>query len=229
MNLLAQRSVEFYGNTLIVIHQDGVNYTPIKPICEALGADWESQRQRLERDEVLAAVACVIQATGSDGKRYEMVCLPLEYLNGWLFGVDARRVRPEVRERLITYKRECYQFLARAFQREQGVPLERVAALEARVAALEAVPRLLDAPTSPINSLIVITHSRDDVLTTKQIVDLLLAAHVVVPGASLRGQQMFVAALLRRAGVRQCGRRRAGGCAPRAWVGVRVADEEVKE
>jgi hypothetical protein len=46
----------------------------------------------------------------------EMTCLPLDYLNGWLFGVNANRVKPEVRERVIRYQKECYRVLADAFQ-----------------------------------------------------------------------------------------------------------------
>jgi hypothetical protein len=49
-----------------------------------------------------------------------MLCLPLDYLNGWLFGVNAARVNPEIRERLIRYQKECYRVLARAFVKEQG-------------------------------------------------------------------------------------------------------------
>ncbi len=45
-----------------------------------------------------------------------MLCLPLDFLNGWLFGVNANRVKPELRERVIQYQRECYRILAQAFQ-----------------------------------------------------------------------------------------------------------------
>jgi hypothetical protein len=45
----------------------------------------------------------------------EMVCLPLDYIAGFLFGVNADRVKPELRERVILYQRECYRVLADAF------------------------------------------------------------------------------------------------------------------
>lgn len=45
-----------------------------------------------------------------------MQCLPLDYLNGWLFGVSSTRVKDALRERVIRYQRECYQVLAAAFQ-----------------------------------------------------------------------------------------------------------------
>ena len=46
-----------------------------------------------------------------DGKKREMICLPIEYLNGWLFGIDINRCKPEIRGTLIKYKKECYQAL----------------------------------------------------------------------------------------------------------------------
>ncbi|WP_222432730.1 phage antirepressor N-terminal domain-containing protein [Moraxella sp. VT-16-12] len=40
-----------------------------------------------------------------------MLCLPIHHLNGWLFGVDVSRVKAEIKDKLITYKKECYQAL----------------------------------------------------------------------------------------------------------------------
>lgn len=40
-----------------------------------------------------------------------MLCLPIQYLNGWLFGIDINRCNPEIRDTLIKYKKECYQAL----------------------------------------------------------------------------------------------------------------------
>jgi len=45
-----------------------------------------------------------------------MVCLPLDYISGFLFGLNADRVKPELRERVLRYQRECYKVLAEAFQ-----------------------------------------------------------------------------------------------------------------
>ena len=50
------------------------------------------------------------------GGRQEMICLPLDYISGFLFGINATRVKEEVRDRLIRYQRECYRVLAEAFQ-----------------------------------------------------------------------------------------------------------------
>ena len=56
------------------------------------------------------------------GGRPELLCLPLRYLNSWLFGISSSRVREELREKLIQYQRECYDALARAFQGTAASP-----------------------------------------------------------------------------------------------------------
>jgi hypothetical protein len=57
----------------------------------------------------------VIVTITSTGQKVETLCLPLDYLSGWLFGINATRVKEEVRDRLIRYQRECYKVLAEAF------------------------------------------------------------------------------------------------------------------
>lgn len=56
-----------------------------------------------------------VTRTPDKGGAQVMLCLPLDYINGFLFGINANRVEPELRERLITYQREYYQVLAAAF------------------------------------------------------------------------------------------------------------------
>ena len=119
-----QKQVLFYDDEVTVVRlSNGAVYIPIRPICDYLGIDWSSQRQRITRDPVLAEVKMSVVVTTTDideGSRRprtsEMVCLPLDYISGFLFGINTSRVKEEVRERLIRYQRECYQVLAEAFR-----------------------------------------------------------------------------------------------------------------
>ena len=54
-------------------------------------------------------------STGADGKQYEMSCLPLKFVFGWLFTIDTSRVNEEARESVITYKLKCYDVLYNYF------------------------------------------------------------------------------------------------------------------
>jgi hypothetical protein len=45
-----------------------------------------------------------------------MLCLPLDYISGFLFGINPERTKPEIKDKLIRYQRECYKVLAEAFR-----------------------------------------------------------------------------------------------------------------
>jgi hypothetical protein len=120
---LEQKVVEFYGDELTAVRVEiegkSAVYVPVRPICDYMGVDWSAQFRRINRDPVLSAEATpcvVVTATqGQPDQRREMLCLPLDMVNGWLFGINANRVKEELRDRLIQYQRECYRVLADAF------------------------------------------------------------------------------------------------------------------
>ncbi|SEJ58274.1 P22_AR N-terminal domain-containing protein [Pseudomonas linyingensis] len=128
-------TVDFHGHALTVITGPaGEHLVAMKPICEAIGLSWRGQSERIQRHEVLKEGARVIR-TPSAGGDQETTCLPLDYLNGWLFGVDASRVRPGIRERLVQYQRECFAALAAYWQQGEAVNPRR-----RRTASPKALP-----------------------------------------------------------------------------------------
>lgn len=107
--------VIFHGDAIHAERLDGRVIVAVKPIVERLGVDWEAQRQRIKRDEVLEQATCVIQVETPAGPR-ESVGLPLELLPGFLFGISAERVSdPAARAAIVAYKRECHEVLFRHF------------------------------------------------------------------------------------------------------------------
>lgn len=110
-NQISTQTISFNHQSLVTFEQNGTHYTAMKPICENIGLDWKSQYSRMKRDDVLNSTMVMITIVAEDGKKREMICLPIEYLNGWLFGIDINRCKPEIRDTLIKYKKECYQAL----------------------------------------------------------------------------------------------------------------------
>mgnify|MGYP002251154163 CR=1 FL=1 len=110
-NQISTQTISFNHQSLVTFKQNGTYYTAMKPICENIGLDWKSQYSRMKRDDVLNSTMVIITIVAEDGKKREMICLPIEYLNGWLFGIDINRCKPEIRDTLIKYKKECYQAL----------------------------------------------------------------------------------------------------------------------
>ena len=98
LSVIEQKTVEFYGDEIIAVRaQDGSVYVPVRPICDLLGVSWSSQQNRINRDEVLSEVAANISVfvTNTQGQEQHrsMLCLPLDYISGFLFGLSAGRVR----------------------------------------------------------------------------------------------------------------------------------------
>jgi hypothetical protein len=107
--------VKFQGNDIVCPVKKDEVYVAIRPICEALGLSLQPQTEKLKNDAILSRVVTIINTTGKDGKFYDMTCIPMHFLNGWLFTIDENKVKPEAREKLIAYKLECYKVLHHHF------------------------------------------------------------------------------------------------------------------
>jgi hypothetical protein len=62
----------------------------VRRVCEALGIDPDSQRNKLKNCQW--AVTAIITATARDGKNHETFCIDLESLPMWLAGI--RTIQP---------------------------------------------------------------------------------------------------------------------------------------
>lgn len=108
--------IPFHGNEIVVIEKNGKQYVAMKPIVEAMGLAWQNQYNLIKKDAVLSE-GIIVTMIPSTGGIQETVCLPLEYLNGWLFKVPASRYKGKKRERIITYQQECYKVLYEYFHK----------------------------------------------------------------------------------------------------------------
>jgi hypothetical protein len=112
------REVTFYEDVLLIALVGDIPYVAIRPIADFIGLEWGSQYNRIRRDDILNEESRLVLMTGADGRQREMFSLPLELLPGWLFGVTPGRARPEYREKLTQYRRDCFRVLWQAFQTE---------------------------------------------------------------------------------------------------------------
>lgn len=127
--------VEIYAE----VNENGNVFIPVKPLCQAIGVDPEGQRQRILRHYILSSTAFTVKVVAADEKDREMLCLPLEYVYGWIFTIDANLVAESNRESVAAYQRECYQALYRHF----AGSLKRQ--LDANAAEIEALQAVNDA------------------------------------------------------------------------------------
>lgn len=113
--------VPFRADTIWAADRGGEVLVAMKPIAENLGLQWEVQYRRLRRTPVLAKGMSMMEIPSPGGVQ-EMACLPLKLLPGWLFSVDAARVKPEIRAKIEAYQTECYEVLWRYFRGEVASP-----------------------------------------------------------------------------------------------------------
>ena len=53
---------------IVTVDSDGEIFVPIKPICEAIGIDVESQRDKINSDEILSSTAVLSTAVAADAR-----------------------------------------------------------------------------------------------------------------------------------------------------------------
>lgn len=130
-------TIPFAGDRIQYVVESGEPFVPIRPICDALGVSNQMQQRKLSADTGRWSVIMMMMV-GADGKAREMLCLPLARVFGWLATISPTRVKPEARERLITYQRECAHVL---FEHFMGRAQREVA--EANAAALRLAEDLI--------------------------------------------------------------------------------------
>src|SRR5882757_6213758 len=109
---IQESRMDFHGDELQVVlvelERERQVYVPIRQFCDYLGLDWSGQYRRIERDEELrdTLISVVVTPTQIGKRGYynrPVLCLPLDLLPGFLFGVTPSRVDQAYRERVRLY------------------------------------------------------------------------------------------------------------------------------
>lgn len=112
-------------NNVDIVSTSDEQLIPIRPICQALGIDYSRQLKKIKEDKILSSVMGIEPTTGKDGKMYEMCCLSVRYIFGWLFTINPSNVVPEARESVLKYKHLCYDALYDYFTGQQKKVIEQ--------------------------------------------------------------------------------------------------------
>jgi len=127
------------GDVNIIMIENGEQLIPIKPICELLRITDVAQRIKIGNDDILGSVGMLSISTGSDGKQYEMFCIPYMYVFGWLFTINSKNVKSEAKEYVIKYKMECYKALFRYFTDTAEFLKQKQAAMQLQMDRVDQV------------------------------------------------------------------------------------------
>lgn len=120
---IGEVTIPFYEDVLIVqLGEDGEIYVALRPIVQALGLSWGSQLNRIKRDAVLSkkmktlSVFVTNTQGEAEGQNREVVCLPKQYISGFLFGISAGRIKDsQLQDKVIQFQEEAHLFLDAAF------------------------------------------------------------------------------------------------------------------
>ena len=158
-NQISTQTISFHGSELITLKVDDVIYTAVRPIVEALGLSWGSQQRKPENSK--EKFSCThMKTTGNDGKTYEMLCMPLKKLNGWLFSINPEKVRADLREKVIQYQEECFEALYNYWHFGKA---ERKTTVDQRTGLRNAVNMLVGKKALMYNEAYNLVHQRFNV------------------------------------------------------------------
>lgn len=114
-----QKTVLFYGDELIAVQtvDTGDIFVPLSRLCDNLGIERKRQAQRIRDHEVLSRGFAALTIETSGGAQ-EAQCLRLDLIPLWLAGVNANRVAPDVKAKLVQYQAEAASVLWAAFRHD---------------------------------------------------------------------------------------------------------------
>ena len=118
-------------NNVDMVSTSDEQLVPLRPICEALGIAFERQTAKIKEHPILSSTVTLRVMVAADGKQREMLCLPLEFIFGWLFTINPANVNEDAKPTLIKYQHECYHalflhFTARAqFVEQKQIEIDR--------------------------------------------------------------------------------------------------------
>ncbi|MFI7960058.1 phage antirepressor N-terminal domain-containing protein, partial [Acinetobacter baumannii] len=124
---------------LVIIEFNNQPFTAMRPIVEGMGLTWQSQYEKLKQR--FSSVITEIVTTGKDGKQYNMVCLPVRKLFGWLMTISPNKVNPEIRDTVIMYQQECDDVLWEYWTKGQAINQRLTISPEQQNALHEIVDR----------------------------------------------------------------------------------------
>lgn len=109
-----QLEVSFKNDTIEIVD----NMISVNSICKNLGIDPNFQRKKIQEDESFESIFKEIEINNIIQK---VLCIPINKIDGWLFSINPNKVKPEVKQKLIEYKKECFNVLNNYFN--QGIAI----------------------------------------------------------------------------------------------------------
>lgn len=103
--------VPFVEGELLVLNVNGKLYAGIKKVAESLGLDWKEACEGIKKDAVLSQGLVIMKFETENGNDYEALCLPMEYLIGWIMKLAPNDKDGKMCDKIIRCQRKNYMLL----------------------------------------------------------------------------------------------------------------------
>lgn len=111
------KEVEFQGEKILSVIENGKIYVSVKSVCENLGMSRgriNNQISKIQNDELLKLALKFVQADSGFGIK-DTLMIELDYLPAWLFKINPARFDESLKRKLIIYQLKAKDVLAEAF------------------------------------------------------------------------------------------------------------------
>lgn len=113
--------VKFHGDEIEATLIDGEVWVSLRRCCEAVGLSVAAQIVKLKAKSWAGVAEIATRDEGSNLQRITTM-IDLDTLGGWLFSIDERKVKVEVRDKLVRYQKEAVKVLRRHFFGDAAKP-----------------------------------------------------------------------------------------------------------
>lgn len=104
---LALSPVSFHDHTLFIVAIEGEPFTPMKPIVEGMGLNWQTQHRKLVANKDRFCIVIMTIQMPDDDQARETLCMPVRKLPAYFSSVNPGKVGPEIKDKILMYQNEC--------------------------------------------------------------------------------------------------------------------------
>jgi hypothetical protein len=142
-------------------------HVSITSICDAIGIESYRQGQKLKSMPQFNPLH--MEGVALDGKKRNLIALPVEEVGLWLCGINTKRVKKDVQEILLKFQKHCQVELHEAITGRAGIA--RVAALEKQNLEMsKQISTLIEALADVKNELYQVTKTLAPIAKTEQVI-----------------------------------------------------------
>lgn len=135
------QTINFNNDEIVVVE----NKVSVKRLCENIGlTGLNRQYKRIQEDESFESEIILYDINGI---LQEVLFIPINKIDGWLFSINPNKVKPEVKQKLIEYKKECFNVLNNYFN--NGIAINH----RATDTALQKILNQLETQNQEIQNL----------------------------------------------------------------------------